>query len=368
MTGSVDTPAGARGWLTPTNIALFGATLLTLVAAGGWLANRLMHVHVLDARISADMILMSSQVAGPVVELPAREAAPVATGELLVQIDPRYAELAVAELQATLAALDATLAAEQARLTLVDRRTSTHLEVTRTRLDSAAAALEAARARLEMASADWQRAGPLLEQNVLTQQQWEADRNAWLVAGQEVRRLEAQLTSARAEVAEAEAERAELDVLKHSLQRLRAERERAATALQRARRELADHSVRSPVDALVDEIFVDPGEYVAAGQRLLILHNPDDLWVKANVKETDLRHFEIGKPVEVSVDALPGVEFAGRVSRIGSAATSQFALLPSTSPAGNFTKITQRIEVTVQLDETDPRLRPGMLVELRLRK
>jgi membrane fusion protein (multidrug efflux system) len=67
------------------------------------------------------------------------------------------------------------------------------------------------------------------------------------------------------------------------------------------------------------------------------------------------------------VDAYPDQSFSGKVTRIGSAATSQFALLPSPNPSGNFTKVTQRLEVQVALDQHYEQLRPGMMVELAIK-
>ena len=119
---------------------------------------------------------------------------------------------------------------------------------------------------------------------------------------------------------------------------------------------------------MIDELFIDAGEYVAPGQRLLVMHDPSRTWIRANVKETDLRFFVLGKPVQLIVDAYPDDLRAGTVSRIGAAATSQFALLPNLNPSGNFTKITQRVEVTIELDTFDARLIPGMMVEVKIPK
>jgi membrane fusion protein (multidrug efflux system) len=68
--------------------------------------------------------------------------------------------------------------------------------------------------------------------------------------------------------------------------------------------------------------------------------------------------------VAIAVDAYPGRTFHGTVERVGGAATSQFALLPSPNPSGNFTKVTQRLPIRVSIDQDDGRLRPGMMVEL----
>ena len=67
------------------------------------------------------------------------------------------------------------------------------------------------------------------------------------------------------------------------------------------------------------------------------------------------------------MDAYPDQTFSGRVAQVGSAATSQFALLPSPNPSGNFTKVTQRLEVQIELDQQYETLRPGMMVELAIK-
>jgi membrane fusion protein (multidrug efflux system) len=131
--------------------------------------------------------------------------------------------------------------------------------------------------------------------------------------------------------------------------------------------DIADRTILMPFDGSVDRVFIDPGEYVAAGQRLLMLHNPARVRVEANVKETELRYFHTGTPVQVRVDAFPGRSFEGVVERVGGAATSEFALLPSPNPSGNFTKITQRLAIRVALrPPPEPGLlRPGMMVKVQ---
>jgi membrane fusion protein (multidrug efflux system) len=88
--------------------------------------------------------------------------------------------------------------------------------------------------------------------------------------------------------------------------------------------------------------------------------------VDANVRETEIRRLRLGQRALITVDAYPGEVFEGRLTRIGSAATSEFALLPSPNPSGNFTKVTQRLPVRIALDHTDGKLRPGMMVEVDL--
>ena len=141
--------------------------------------------------------------------------------------------------------------------------------------------------------------------------------------------------------------------------------EREITAQrQRIAIDIEDRTIRMPFDGVVDRVFVDPGEYVTPGQRVMLVHDPRRVRVEANVKETEIRYFRPGREVRVTVDAYPGRVFTGRVERVGAAATSEFALLPSPNPSGNFTKITQRLPVRIALEDLPAggALRPGMMV------
>ena len=128
--------------------------------------------------------------------------------------------------------------------------------------------------------------------------------------------------------------------------------------------EVKKHTITSPVTGVVDQTFVNEGEYVAPGQRFALVHDSRDVWINANIKETEVQKIRQGQPVIITVDAYPGRTFSGKVLLVGSAATSQFALIPSPNPSGNFTKITQRIPVKISVEQQDGLLKPGMMVEV----
>ena len=159
-----------------------------------------------------------------------------------------------------------------------------------------------------------------------------------------------------------------MNMLRAGLARLRNERRALILQEQSADAKLEDHVVKAPVAGVIDEVFVDAGEYLAAGQRALMPRDPRGVWVKMRVKETDLRHLRVGKAAEVRVDASPDKVYAVAIARIGHVATSEFALLPNPNPSGNFTKITQRVEVKLVFDAPDAKLRPGLMVEVKASK
>ncbi|MCB1683026.1 MAG: HlyD family secretion protein [Pseudomonadales bacterium] len=355
-----------RRRISASNLFVAVITGAAVIWGAWWFYDRIHNVYILDARISSDMLLLSSRVPGWVVEIPVSEADQVERGGLLLRIDDRSASAHLRELESGVAVLDASIDAIRARIVLVGLRSDSSIDAASARYEAALSEQMAARGDLEIASAEWQRAGPLRERNLISQQEFEADRNAFRNAEQQARRYDAQVANAAAQLAEAKSGREEINVLNADLARLLNEREQALRKLEQAQAELDYHVISSPSKGVIDELFVDPGEYVAQGQRVLMMHDPSRIWVKANVKETDLRYIELGSEVRIVVDAYPDETHHGVVSRIGGAATSQFALMPNPNPSGNFTKSTQRVEIQIDLKESDPKLKPGLMVEVKI--
>ena len=360
----VSPPARTRPW------RIYGAILAALIvlgAGGWWLYQQFTHVFVTDARVAADIVAMSSRVPGWVTALEVTEGDATQRGRVLIRIDDRESRLRVEELDALLAGIARRREEIEARIALTDRQTQSRITAKQAAVRAAEAALAGATAQRDLARQDNDRAEKLVPSGAMTRARLDQTRAALETAKQQVLRAQADLETARAALAEAEAAREELTVLQRQLaelgpeeQRLRAQRERAAL-------DLEDRTITMPFDGVVDRAFVDEGEYVTPGQRLLMVHDPERVRVEANVKETDIRFFRPGKTVTITVDALPGRRFEGTVTRVGQAATSEFALLPNPNPSGNFTKITQRLPVRVAVQQDGGALKPGMMVELEAR-
>ena len=343
---------------------VFIATCLSLFA--WWAYQRYSHVTTDDASIAADLIAVSSKTPGRIVTLSVSQGDTVEAGELLAQIDDREARFQLRELEAQLQSMQAAYDRAVAEIEMVDQQTGGHLQAAKSQLTAAQAGLEAATSELEFLAREWQRAQSLHQRQIISQQQWETARNAHRRSQQEYQRAVAQVASAEAAVVEAMGSQSRLQVLDRDLTRLLHDKERVAIQLERQRVNVEDRTITSPLDGIIDKIFVNPGEYVATGQRLLLVHDPNAIWVNANIKETQIRHIAIGNPVAIEVDAYPGRQFRGEVVRIGHAATSQFALLPSTNPSGNFTKVTQRLPIKIAVSQQDGLLKPGMMVEVSI--
>ena len=137
----------------------------------------------------------------------------------------------------------------------------------------------------------------------------------------------------------------------------------AEAELESARLDLAHTSVHAPANGMVTQLErFRPGEYVEAGVPLFALVETDQVWVEANLKETELETVRAGQPVSIEVDAYAGKHLRGEVESIGAATGSEFSVLPPQNASGNWIKVTQRIPVRIRLrdGETGLPLRLGM--------
>jgi len=109
---------------------------------------------------------------------------------------------------------------------------------------------------------------------------------------------------------------------------------------------------------------VETGDYLKVGSPILATV-PNQAWVTANFKETQLTHMRPGQQVKIKVDTYPGQVFSGHVDSIQSGTGAQFSLLPPANATGNYVKVVQRIPVKILIDnpDDDHPLVPGMSAE-----
>ncbi len=217
-----------------------------------------------------------------------------------------------------------------------------------------------------MTERELKRSQKLFAKKVISRRQLDQAETSHQRIDREYRLALAQLSSAKAKLEEAKAERAKVKVMEADLTVLQQKEAEYNAKIRSQALDFEDRVIRSPVNGVVDRVFVEKGEYVTPGQRIALIHDPSEIWIEANIKETEIRKVKIGQSVEISVDAYPDTKFNGTVKSIGDSATSEFALLPTPNPSGNFTKITQRLPVRVKIDQQGRKFRPGMMVVVKI--
>jgi len=342
--------------------------IAVLVAAGvlgwPWLAERWSHVAINDSRIAANLIAVSSEVSGRVISVPVIAGDRVQKGQLLAGIDRQQTLLELQALDAKITGVEAQQSQLRTQQEMIRTQVTAKLAAGRTEIAAAEANHRASEAVLRNARSRFERVSSLAQSNVMSVQVLEEAQAALATAEQQEQATAAGIETATGNLAVIQSEEAQIAVLDRQIATLDAQKSAIAAESEQKHIDLARREVRAEFDGVVDSTFVDAGEYVSPGTRLLIYHDPDIIWIDANVKETDFGRVKIGAPAIIAVDAYPDIELRGAVVRRGEAATSQFALLPSPNPSGNFTKITQRLPVRISIEQRDGLLRPGMMVEV----
>jgi membrane fusion protein (multidrug efflux system) len=296
------------------------------------------HVSADNAQIQGDIIPVLPKVGGFVAEVRVRENQRVRAGETLIVLDDR-------DLAAKLAQAEADLAEALAAVGTEGRSGQALAQ-----LSAARASVTEAEAAAWKANSDLVRFQDLAKQGVVSRQDLDAMVAASRIANARLQAARDQVQSASAGVTSASAR-----VLS-----ARASRDQAALQLSYAR-------LIAPASGVVGRKDVEVGQLVQVGQPLMSVVPLDNVWVVANLKETEVRDVKPGDRVNIQVDSYPGRAFWGTVESLSPASGARFSLLPPDNATGNFTKVVQRIPVRIRIDGTqDPRhvLRPGMSVNV----
>lgn len=363
----VSRTSGIMRLLLRPRFIFIGLLLLAAVAYGGREVHlRLTHVYEYDARVTADIVTVSSRAEGWIVDLAVREGQRVEAGQTLVRIDDRAAKLRVDGLKAQIEGVRVERARLRAERKLDQNQADAAMRTRTSIITVREKALAALRADLDFAKLELDRSKTLFASKVINERQLQMAQAAVTKLEIQILQLQAEHEQAEGSLGEAKVGHDRLGVVDAQIEALTHQVAVLAAQMRQQQVDVEDRTIKSPIPAVIDRTFTLPGEYVAAGQRILLLHNPDEVWVEANIKETQVGKLKLGQTVRVSVDAYPNDTFVGKVGRIGSATTARFALLPTPNPSGNFTKITQRVPVKIDMVQMPKPLTPGMMVEVEI--
>jgi membrane fusion protein (multidrug efflux system) len=391
--------------------ALKWIVALVVLAAIGWggylIWLRLSLVESTDdAQIDGTIVPVSARISGNVVAVEARDESQVNAGDVLVELDKKDLEVALAKAQADLADAEATLDGARSDVPAASVSSASTLNGARSSRDNATAAvsyaeqqLGAAQSRLIVAQAnvrvaqanrskaaqDVERYRGLVAKDEISHQIFDQAVSAEQAASATVEAQQAAVTEAQQNVSAAEksVEEARARVNQSDAQveaaaagpsQVKATEARASAALARvaqkraeveqARLDLSYATITASVSGIIGRKAVDPGQNIAAGQQLMSIVALDDVWVAANFKETQLKDMRIGQKVTFDLDA-NGRTYTGKVERIAGASGAKFSLLPPENATGNYVRVVQRIPVRISIDpgqNDDHALRPGLSV------
>jgi len=318
-----------RAEVRRTGFLWFGLAVVIaalIYAAWWWLAARYSETTD-DAYVAGNIVAVTSRENATVIALYADNTQGVHRGQLLIEMDPSVAEVAMRAAEANLA------------------RAVRGVHGNFASADSYSAQLRQAEVALAQAKADYQRRQGALAGAVSGEELGHA-RDAVAAA-------EAAVNSAQSGLAQSRAAIAGVDVA-HNPDVLAAEAQLRAAAIT-----LAHMKIVAPVDGVVAQRTVQVGQRVNAGAPLMAVVPLSDVWVDANFKEVQLARMRIGQPVTITTDIYGGkVVYHGKVAGLGAGSGSAFALLPAQNASGNWIKIVQRVPVRIALDADELKANP----------
>jgi membrane fusion protein (multidrug efflux system) len=311
-------PAKKRGGLRW--IIMLSVPLALLAVAGYFWLTSGRYVSTDNAYVQQDMVSVSSEVNGPIIEVLVHENQQVRRGDVLYRIDPRPFRIALAQAEAQIAAAEV-----QVNQVVV-------------RTQEAMPDIAGAQSNLSFAERNFERYATLLERGFTTRVLYDQARHG-------VEEARQRLADARAEAATAQAGVRSGGVSNQpAIQAARVAREQALLNLART-------EVRAPADGFVSQTDrLQVGGSAVTGVPILTIVRSSTTFVEANYKETDLANMAVGQPATIELDAYPGVEIRGHVDSIGRGTGSQFSLLPAQNANGNWVKVTQRVPVRIAID------------------
>ena len=313
-----------------------------------------------------------------------------------LQLDSKRARDQIAHAQAEHAVNQSALAEERTALEIETEQVANQLAEAQAALKEAESTVAEMQGQMRSAENNWERVSTLSDEGIVSatiredaQDDLAQSRARLSAAGERVAQLQARLDGALTS-------KRNIEVRRHRVRKLEDEVEKALVSVSlaetegersqvrkerinileaqlkeaRAKRDLAERNVnktvlKSPISGVVSRKRVEEGQVVQKGQPVLVIGDPHDVWILANIKESYIRNVAVGKSVDISVDAYPDHEFQGTVDTIGHAAISEFALFP---PTGSFTKVEQRIPVQITVPNANGLLKPGMMVEIGIVK
>jgi len=349
-------PVKARRKLPARGVMMLGAALVVGGAGYAYIHSAKGSATTDNAYVKTDVTIVAPRVRGHVAQVLVDDNQPVKAGQVLVRLDPEEYAARVAAAEGDVALADAAVASAEAALV----RLGSEQAMAAAEVREAETGIRAADAEAVRAQADWARYDSLLKTGYAPRRDADRIQTQAVAAAAAADKIRATLAVSRSQASVTSSRRGELVA---AIAQARAQRQKAAAALELARQDRQHVEVRAPITGVVGDRQANVGDYVQPGSRLLVVNPLDRLYITANFKETQTARMLNGQAAKVKVDALPGVTLKAHVESFAPGTGSEFALLPFEPGVGNFTKIVQRVPVRLRFDAGQPgvaKLRPGL--------
>ncbi|MEG0341700.1 MAG: HlyD family efflux transporter periplasmic adaptor subunit [Acinetobacter sp.] len=317
-----------------------------------------------NAYVGAETAEITSMVSGQVAEVKVSDTQQVKQGDVLAIVDPRDAQIALAQAQAELAKAKRQYTQSSANSSSL----SSQIMISSDDINSAKAQVAQSQVAQQQAQQEFDRRNKLSASGAISKEEFTKSQSA-------LDNAQANLKVAQAALAQAESKRkaaqSNLDaneaLIKGASQSSTPDVLVAQAKVEQAQLDLQRTEIRAPLDGVVARRSIQVGQRVAPGSILMRIVPINQLYVDANFKESQLEKVRVGQTVTLTSDLYgDDVEYHGKVIGFSGGTGSAFALIPAQNATGNWIKVVQRLPVRIQLDSKDLEkypLRVGLSME-----
>ncbi len=321
--------------------------LAIVLLVAGWFGYKkvsfaLSHETTDNAQVETQITPVLPRVSGYVKSIAVKDYDSVKTGELVVELDDAEMQTQLVEMvadyhQAEVDIINAKASLNNATITLGVNRGSIDIN----------------KVKLKKAEQDLQRDENLFKEQAITKKQLEDSKFNYQTALQQVQNSNTDLTAANSRI----------PVLQSSIQKAEAALASKKAKIDEQKLKITYTKILAPSTGKIGKKNVSIGQFVQAGTPLFSIVNDTTYWIIANFKETQIRKFHTGMPVDIELDAFPDTKIEGTIESLSEATGAKFAMLPPDNSSGNFVKVTQRVPVKIafkNIEEYKNILRAGL--------
>ena len=316
------------------------------------------------AQVESFINPINTRVSAYIKEIRFVEHQPVKKGDTLLILDNREILTQVGQAEA---AYMAALASKNVTSQSVNTA-SNNVNTVGANVQAASAGIKAAKARLWNAEQNFNRYQNLLKDEAVTRQQFDQIKTEY---ESQKAQLEVQIAQLQSVVNTKSSSELTVNEVKSRLGMNDAEIKRAENALEMAKLNLSYTVITAPHDGIMGRRSVNVGQLLNPSQQVATIVDINNVWITANYRENQMENVKIGGLAKVTVDALGGKEFEGKITAISGATGARYSAVPVDNSTGNFVKVQQRIPVRIEFTDKNKiedlkQLRAGMNVQVTI--
>ena len=316
------------------------------------------------AQVESFINPINTRVSAYIKEIRFVEHQPVKKGDTLLILDNREILTQVGQAEA---AYMAALASKNVTSQSVNTA-SNNVNTVGANVQAASAGIKAAKARLWNAEQNFNRYQNLLKDEAVTRQQFDQIKTEY---ESQKAQLEVQIAQLQSVVNTKTSSELTVNEVKSRIGMNDAEIKRVESALEMAKLNLSYTVITAPHDGIMGRRSVNVGQLLNPSQQVATIVDINNVWITANYRENQMENVKIGGLAKVTVDALGGKEFEGKITAISGATGARYSAVPVDNSTGNFVKVQQRIPVRIEFTDKNKiedlkQLRAGMNVQVTI--